>query len=344
MAEAYRFPQSLRGFRVHLVGIKGTGMAALAEILSARGARISGSDTAETFYTDAVLKRLRIPYVEGFAASNLPADAEVVIHSAAYRREDNPELRAAADRGLPSLIYPEALGALSAAADSSAVSGVHGKSTTTALCGTILKEWASPATVLVGAEVPGFGNRSTLVQGDRFLVAETCEYRRHFLNFRPTRIVITSVEPDHLDYFRDIQDILSAFCEFGELLPRDGTLIYCGDDPGARTAAGLIAGKRPDLEQVAYGRTVSGPFQIVLEEALPGLARFRLRGVDVPFELQVPGDHNVLNAAAALALCSHLWRKEHAASGPEPDWLAASRALGSFQGSRRRSEIVGEAG
>ena len=102
------------------------------------------------------------------------------------------------------LIYPEALGALSALADASGISGVHGKSTTTAMCGAIIKEWNLPATVLVGAEVPGFGNRSTLVQGERYLVAETCEYRRHFLNFRPHRIVITSIEPDHLDYFRDI--------------------------------------------------------------------------------------------------------------------------------------------
>ena len=202
MTEPFRFPESLQGYRVHLVGIKGTGMAALAEILSSRGASITGSDTSEKFYTDAVLQRLSIPYREGFAAANLPEDAQLVVHSAAYRKEENPELRAAAERGIPTLIYPEALGALSALADSSGISGVHGKSTTTAMCGVILKEWGLPATVLVGAEVPGFGSRSTLLQGDRYLVAETCEYRRHFLNFRPRRIVITSIEPDHLDYFQ----------------------------------------------------------------------------------------------------------------------------------------------
>ncbi len=211
MSEPFHFPESLRGYRVHLVGIKGTGMAALAEILSTRGARITGSDTAEKFYTDAVLHRLSIPYIEGFAENNLPPDVQLVIHSAAYRKDENPELIAAARRGIRDLIYPEALGALSGQSDSSGVSGVHGKSTTTAMCGMILKEWGFPATVLVGAEVPGFGNRSTLVQGDRYLVAETCEYRRHFLNFRARRIVITSIEPDHLDYFKDLQDILAAF-------------------------------------------------------------------------------------------------------------------------------------
>ena len=94
-------------------------------------------------------------------------------------------------------LYPEALGLLSGTCDASGVSGVHGKSTTTALVGTVLKAWQFPATVLVGTEVPAFGGRSTLVQGDRYLVAETCEYRRHFLNFHPERIIITSVEPHY---------------------------------------------------------------------------------------------------------------------------------------------------
>ncbi len=330
MAEPYRFPDSLEGFRVHLVGIKGTGMAALAEVLAARGARITGSDTCEVFYTDAVLKRLGIAYQEGFAAENLPKDAQIVVHSAAYKKEDNPELRLAADRGLPALIYPQALGALSRASDSSGISGVHGKSTTTAMCGIILKEWGLPATVLVGAEVPGFGSRSTLVQGDRYLVAETCEYRRHFLNFQPKRIVITSIEPDHLDYFKDLQDLLAAFTEYGMALPPGGTLVYCADDEGARTAADLIARKRPDIERVPYGRAADGPFRISREESGGGYLRFWLSSLETPFELRVPGEHNVMNAAASLALCSRLWQAEK--PGQDPDWIAAARALQSFTG------------
>jgi UDP-N-acetylmuramate--alanine ligase len=340
--EPFHLPDSLQGYRVHLVGIKGTGMAALAEIFSDRGARITGSDTKETFYTDAVLKRLSIPYAEGFSEQNLPPDVQLVVHSAAYRKDENPELLAATRRGIPALIYPEALGALSMRSDSSGISGVHGKSTTTAMCGMILKEWSFPATVLVGAEVPGFGNRSTLVQGDRFLVAETCEYRRHFLNFRPRRIVVTSIEPDHLDYFRDQQDILSAFQEYGRSIARDGVLVFCADDEGARTASRGIHAERPDCVLIAYGRTADGPFHIVHEEQGSGMTRFRLAGAAVDFELQIPGAHNVLNAAAALALCAQLWGAEKA--GTEPDWRGAARALASFTGSRRRSEVVGEAG
>jgi UDP-N-acetylmuramate--alanine ligase len=210
------------------------------------------------------------------------------------------------------------------------------------MCGVVLKEWGFPVTVLVGAEVPGFGGRSTLVQGDRYLVAETCEYRRHFLNFRPRRIVVTSIEPDHLDYFRDLEDILAAFQEYGMSLARDGTLIFCVDDEGARTAARSIHAARPDLTLIAYGRTADGPFRISREEQGRGSTCFRLAGVPVDFELKVPGEHTVLNAAAALALCLQLWQAER--PGVEVDWQGASRALASFTGSRRRSEVVGEAG
>jgi UDP-N-acetylmuramate--alanine ligase len=342
VTEPFHLPESLQGYRVHLVGIKGTGMAALAEILSSRGAQITGSDTNEKFYTDAVLQRLSIPFHEGFAEENLPRDSQLVVHSAAYKKDENPELRAALEKGIPTLIYPEALGALSALADSSGISGVHGKSTTTAMCGVILKEWGLPATVLVGAEVPGFGSRSTLVQGDRYLVAETCEYRRHFLNFRPRRIVITSIEPDHLDYFRGLPDMLAAFEEYGLKLSPGGTLIFCADDEGAREAARRIHAQRPDLALIAYGRSAEGPFRIAREEQESGRIRFWLAGPDCGFELKIPGGHNVLNAAAALALCLQLWHADR--PGSEPDWRGAARALASFTGSRRRSEIVGEAG
>jgi UDP-N-acetylmuramate--alanine ligase len=342
VTEPYALPRILAGLRVHMVGIKGTGMAALAEIFSSRGARVTGSDTAEVFYTDAVLRRLSIPFTEGFAAANLPADAQLVVHSAAYKAGENPELSAAAERHLPTLLYPEALGAFSRLCDSSGISGVHGKSTTTALCGLLLRAWGLPATVLVGAEVPDFGSRSTLVLGERYLVAETCEYRRHFLNFHPARIVLTSIEPDHLDYFRNLDDITGAFVEYGRLLPRGGLLVFCADDGGAASAADRLRAERPDLDLVPYGRTASGPWQVTEEEAGSGCVSFRLAGFPRGLVLHVPGAHTVLNAAAALALCSRLWEAER--PGTAIDLEAAAAALAGFRGSRRRSEVVGEAG
>ena len=289
MVEQLLLPQSLKDFRVHMVGVKGTGMEALAEVLWARGARVTGSDTTETFYTDAVLRRLSIPFTEGFDAANLPSDTQLLIHSAAYRREDNPELALGASRGIPMMAYPQALGQLSQMSDSSGVSGVHGKSTTTAMCGVILNAWRMPATVLVGAEVPAFGDRSTLMLGGKYFVAETCEYRRHFLNFRPSQILITSVEPDHLDYFKDLEDLLGAFEEYGALLPRGGALVYCADDPGAAAAASRILSRREDVRAVPYGRTASGAFRVIEETMDDGRSGFALAGWKQRFALKVPG-------------------------------------------------------
>jgi UDP-N-acetylmuramate--alanine ligase len=341
MPGAFVLPSSIAALRVHLVGIKGTGMTALAEVLSERGARVSGSDTGETFYTDAILKRLGIPYVERFDAANLPADAALVVHSAAYRADENPELLAAAAAGIPIVTYPQALGLISGGCDASGVSGVHGKSTTTALCGAILKEWGLPATVLVGTEVPGFGGRSTLVQGERYLVAETCEYRRHFLNFHAERILVTSVEPDHLDYFKDLEDILDAFESYGRSLPFQGGVVFCADDVGASEAARRIGVRRDDLCLVPYGRTATGRFRVADIAPGPGRTRFSLEGFPMVFELRVPGSHMVLNAAGALALCTEIWKKER---GDLPvDSEGAARAFAGFTGCRRRSEIVGEA-
>jgi len=295
------FPPSLSGARIHLVGAKGTGMAALAELLAAEGASLSGSDVPDRFYTDAILASIGIGVLPGFEASRV-AGKDLVIYSAAYSRERNPELAAALSAGIPLMSYPEALGAYSGRFDSSGIAGVHGKTTTTAMCGAILEALALPATVLVGSAVSSFGGRCTLRLGGRFFVAETCEYRRHFLNFKPNRIVLTSVDHDHQDYFPTYADILSAFVEYGRLLPPGGELIYCADDRGAVEAAAAIGSERRDIALVPYGENAEGAYRIVSLSAGEGASRFRLALSDRAFELRVPGRHLVLDATAALAL------------------------------------------
>jgi UDP-N-acetylmuramate--alanine ligase len=334
---------SLSGYRIHLVGIKGTGMAALAEILLDRGAELSGSDSPETFYTDRILQRLGIPYAESFDPSNIGSDVQLIIHSAAYDRKTNTELLAAKQRGIPVLSYPEALGLLSDAGDSSGISGTHGKTTTAALSGTILQAWDLPATVLAGSEVAGFGDRSTLILGRRYLVAETCEYRRHFLHFHPQRIVVTAVEADHLDYFRDLEDVLEAFLSYCRSLPPEGQLIINNDDPGAGEVLSRIRRERQDLRIIPYGRNAEGRFRITRIDTGAGRTRFHLAGVDGQLLLKYPGTHSVYNATAALALSSCILEAE----GRE--WTAdlsraMAQALTDFRGSRRRSEILGTAG
>jgi UDP-N-acetylmuramate--alanine ligase len=335
--------QGVRGRRIHFTGIKGVGMTALAEILTARGAVITGSDTSEVFFTDAILKSVGIPVCEGFDANNLPAGVELVVYSAAYSPDSNPELRAAADRGIPRLVYPEALGQLSRQFDSSGICGVHGKTTTAALAGALVREAGLPVTVLVGSEVPGFGHRSTYLGGDKYLVAETCEYKRHFLNFSPTRLILTSVEMDHQDYFRDLDDISDAFETYVLKLAPGGALIWCADDAGASAVAERARAKRGDLAFVPYGFTAQGAYRISGERTEAGTARFRLGGFDGEFILRLPGRHMIRNAAAALALA----REIAAAEGRKDDapiLAAFRRGLAGFTGARRRSEIVGEAG
>ena len=329
------------GKRIFLVGIKGTGMSALAEVLSSRGAVVSGSDTGEKFYTDEILDRLGIRYYESFEADHIDPSIDLVAHSAAYARESSPELLKAQALGIPVYSYPQMLGELSLHCDATGIAGVHGKSTTTALTGTLIRGMNLPAFVLAGTAVPAFGYRSTITLGERFFVAETCEYRRHFLLFHPDRIVITNVELDHTDYFRTAGDVEEAFVAYGQRLPPEGEVIYCADDPGAARVARRLGQMRRDLSLVPYGLTAAGPFRVTGIQAAAGKTEFSIAGVPSPLQLRIPGVHNVLNAAAAVAVIYSLMHKQ---CGRVDDETAGTMAesLKGFSGCRRRSEIVGE--
>lgn len=213
-------PENLNGFTVYMIGIKGTGMAALAEILVSKGALVWGSDVPDVFYTDAVLQKLNITVYSGFAHTNVPDSPGLIIYSPAFSPENNEELFVAAQRGLPMMSYPEALGALSKNHYSCGICGVHGKTTTTGITGTILKKLGFPASVLAGSIISGFGNSCTMLNGDEYFIAETCEYKRHFLNFFPKKIVLTGVEPDHQDYYPTYESILTAFLQYIGRLPQ----------------------------------------------------------------------------------------------------------------------------
>ena len=342
------FPDDLGGLHIHLVGAKGTGMAALAEIFAARGAKLSGSDVSDVFYTDAILLAIGVVMSDGFDVSHIPIDTAIVVHSAAYGRDINPELIEAGKRGLPVLSYSEALGALSRRCDSSGIAGVHGKTTTTALAGSVIAALGLPATVLAGSAVSSFGGRSTMMCGDRYFIAETCEYRRHFLSFHPSRIVLTSIESDHQDFYPTYDDIFAAFIDYLRLLPDGGELIYCADDPGASAAADRMNAERPDIILTTYGETAEGTYRMTMYETGSGKATFRLSGIESEFLLRVPGKHLALDASAALALAFSVLMKEKGRSGDastkqsSADLTAARDALAAFTGSKRRSEILGE--
>jgi UDP-N-acetylmuramate--alanine ligase len=337
-------PIAVPGTRVYMVGIKGTGMCALAELLADSGVKVSGSDRGEVFYTDEILRALKIPYHESFDGSHIAAGTDLVIYSAAYSFETNPEMAEARRRGIPILKYTDALGAYSAGFDSSGIAGVHGKTTTTAMAGTLIRAAGLPARVLAGSAVSGFGGRSTLSLGSRYFVAETCEYRRHFLSFHPRRIVLTSVESDHQDYFPTYASIRDAFLEYGRLLPEGGELIYCADDPGAKEVAGILEREKRGIRFIPYGFSANGPFRLLSLKTAGERTCMELEGFPGELRLRVPGRHSALDATAALALTDSLVRKEYGDGWDEKKREDVRRALEEFRGSRRRSEILGEAG
>jgi len=336
--------------KVYIIGIKGTGTCALAELLQKSGLAVSGSDSADVFYTDAILKELNIPYYESFEAWHIPQDAVLVIYSAAYTAESNSEMAETVRQGIPMLKYTDALGEYSSMFYSTGITGVHGKTTTTALCGTLLKSAALPASVLAGSAVSSFNNRSTWTGGGKYFVAETCEYRKHFLSFHPARIILTAVESDHQDFYPTYQSILDGFLEYIRLLPPDGILFYCADDKGAseaaRTAKDEARRSGKHINFVPYGFSADGAYKIVYSRCGDGRTVFKLAGFDREWVLKIPGEHNVLNAAAAIALTIDTYNREQESTKAEGNGILdnMAEALLNFRGSRRRSEILGEKG
>ncbi|MBU1079746.1 MAG: hypothetical protein KKB59_04590, partial [Spirochaetes bacterium] len=180
--------------------------------------------------------------------------------------------------------------------------------------------------------------------GDELLIAETCEYRRHFLAFKPRRLILTSVEPDHQDYYPDYESIVAAFVEYISTLPPGGAVVYCADDPGAVDALNRARKARPDLRGVPYGFRADGEFGLEGYEARGERGIFRLRGLDAEWRVRVPGRHLALDAAAAIALCATVVADREGGRRLGPGELEAmAAALEAFSGSRRRSEVLGEA-
>lgn len=342
MTNEKTLPENLRGVHFHFVGIKGTGMVALVEILNSRGAKITGSDVSEHFYTDDVLDSLGIKALP-FSRSNITPSVNYVIYSSAYSAEKNPDLIEAASRGIPMMLYSEALGAISRTAFSCGVCGVHGKTTTTGLCGTILEDLDLPSQVLAGSVIASFGNSCTMTSplckssDHHYFVAETCEYQRHFMAFFPQKIILTSVESDHQDYYPTYNDIRDAFVDYIMRLPHGGTLIYCADDKGACETAEIARSKRSDIRFIPYGEKAEGDYSLKIGKVRAGKHAFSLACTG-ELSIRVPGDHNVRNAAAAVALCRELLAEDKKNPADYTKKIAAS--LEKFRGGKRRSEIV----
>lgn len=338
-------PLDMSGLTIHFTGIKGTGMTALVEICKGRGATIQGSDVEDIFYTDEILAKLGIT-VSLFSKNNITNTIDMIIYSSAYDPLSHCELVEATKQGIPMVEYSEALGALSASSYSCGIAGVHGKTTTTGMTGTILKSLDLKSQVLAGSLITSFGNTCTMNKGSDIFVAETCEYKRHFLHFHPNMIVLTSIESDHQDYYPHYEDILHAFLEYIEKLPKGGTLIFCADEKGACEAATIMQKNRSDIVYLPYGSKVgdfphlSQTYGLKNKRIEREKQTFNLNGFDNDFSLIIPGHHNVLNACAAIAVCCELIKTKRALD--KNDMKNVRDSLLSFVGSKRRGEIIGK--
>ena len=321
---------------IHFIGIKGWGMTALAQLLHDQGKIVTGSDVPEVFLTDGILTDLAIPFHNEFAAENIPQNTELIIASAAWG-EENLEIQEAKRRGLPIFTYPQALGLLSQLKRSIGVAGTHGKTTTTALLSLALIEQGLDPLAIVGSQVPQFGNTNARGGQGEYFVAETCEYRRHFLNFHPYGLIITNIEHDHVDYFKDLSDTLSAFEEYVDRLPTNGILVACLDSPGVQKLLTRIT--RKDLEIITYGEHIEADFRLVNYTVSSEMQTFQVMMHDRAhvFEMLIPGHHNCLNAIAVIAMTYQLCKNKDL----EQVMIRLQHTIKSFTSTTRRLQRLG---
>lgn len=311
--------------RAHLVGIAGWGMRSLAQLLVDRGCLVSGSDAAAD--ATAMLASMPLAVATGHAADNVPPDAELVVHSDAVPA-DNPELRRAAELGIPTASYFQMLGHWMAEKHGIAIAGTHGKSTTSAMLAHLLVQAGDDPTFAYGAAPLGQTSGGRWGRGPR-MVAEACEYRANFLHLRPRHAAILGIEPDHFDYYKSLEQLHNAFAQFASSVPRDGMVLLRHDCP-----ATIEIGRKLSCQVQTFGTGPQADWSARFGSCQLGCYQFDvlLGGRDVAgVMLQVPGRHQVLNALAAFALA---WE-----NGVSAERIEAG--LAGFRGLRRRLELLG---
>lgn len=322
--------EQLRVQTVHFIGVGGVGMSGIARVAHDQGMRVSGSDLRRSRYTDQ-LEEAGITVHIGHAAENVPADADVVVVSTAIL-ENNPELVAANERNIPVWHRAKMLAALGCGLSTLAVAGTHGKTTTSSMLATVLDGMGEDPTFLIGGIVRAYGTNARSGKGAHYVV-EADESDKSFTYLDPAAVLVTNIEADHLDHYRDLDEIYEKFSAFiGQVPAQAGVAVVCGEDEAlVRVARGT------GRKVLTYGFGEACDARILSAEP---------HGVGSTFELQLPdgrvlagsikqnpGRHNVLNAAGVLALVDAVGL----------DAQAACQALAEFAGVRRRFDLVGEA-
>jgi UDP-N-acetylmuramate--alanine ligase len=312
---------------IHFVGIGGIGMSGIAEVLLNLGYKVSGSDLRESDTTRR-LRQLGGEIQIGHRPGNITSPHVVVISSAV--KKDNVEVIAAREKQVPVIPRAEMLAELMRLKYGVAIAGAHGKTTTTSLVATVLAAGGIDPTVVIGGKLNSLGSNAKLGQGE-FLVAEADESDGSFLKLSPTIAVVTNIDAEHLDYYKDINEIKDAFLQFINKVPFYGVAILCLDQPHIQS---LI----PKIEKryLTYGMSSQADYQATDVTFMPLGSKFRVvnhTGDLGSFELSIPGLHNVSNSIAAIAVAREL----------EVDLEVIRRALKDFSGVQRRFQIKGEA-
>ena len=313
---------------IYFIGIGGISMSGLAEILITENFKVSGSDAHKSALTDALEKKGAHIYI-GQNAANITSDIDLIVYTSAIR-PDNPEYIAMKELQIPSLSRAQLLGQIMKNYRMPiAISGTHGKTTTTSMVSEILLHAQTDPTLSIGGILKSIEGNIRVGKSDYF-VTEACEYTNSFLSFFPKVGIILNIEEDHLDFFKDIQDIRHSFRAFAELLPADGTLIINGDiDNYNEITDGLVCrvityGSSPSCDYFAENISFD-------EQAHPTFTLKCNSAAERTFSLAVPGMHNVSNALAAIALADLL----------ELEDADIISALAQFKGTDRRFEYKG---
>lgn len=312
--------------RIHCIGIGGVGVSAIAEILLSRGKIVSGSDMSRSAITDH-LESLGAKIYTCHKEENVEG-TDLIIYSAAIA-EENPEFKRAMELGIPMASRAQVLGSLMREYDYSiAISGTHGKTTTTSMVALILENGKKDPTILVGGNLPEIKGNAKVGESE-FFVTEACEYRDSFLELEPKIEVILNIDSDHLDYFKDLEHIVSSFDKFAHRVPQGGLIIAYDSNPFIKSIVdkfshvitfGYNKGCTYHITNVSFENAGMPSFDI--EYKGENLGRVSLR---------IPGEHNILNAAAAFACCHQL--------GVEAGSIIET--LRAFNGTDRRFDIVG---
>jgi UDP-N-acetylmuramate--alanine ligase len=327
--------------RVHFVGIGGIGMSGIAELLSNLGYAVSGSDLRASEATER-LRGLGVRVAEGHDAANV-GDAEVVVYSSAVR-PDNPEIADARRRRIPVIPRAEMLAELMRLRSGIAVAGAHGKTTTTSMVALVLERAGLDPTAVIGGKLSAFGSNARLGRGE-YMVVEADESDRSFLRLTPTIAVVTNIDEEHLEAYRDFDDLCQSFLDFANKVPFYGAVVACLDDPHVRGLVPRMTRRvitygldAADADVVGTGVMQAGDTwacRVVPGAGLKDAVGLRAQPMSplCTLRLSVPGRHNLLNALAAVAVGLELGIDAGTVSG----------ALAGFRGADRRFQRLGEA-